>query len=167
MTIGLVGRKAGMTRVFTDAGDAQSAQFLAYCYEALGEQLTAAELPIVLRLCRRLDGVSLALKMAAARAATLGIAAVDRQIEAQLASLSANWEPSLERHRSLAASLTWSYELLSETDRRTLRAVGVFQGSFTLEGARAVAGPASDDSMSELVRRSIVVRVMASPFPSR
>ena len=140
-----------------DAGG-QSAQFLAYCYEALGERLTDAELPIVAQLCRRLDGVALALKMAAARAATLGIAAVDRQIGEHLAILSAGWEPSLERHRSLTASLRWSYELLPEADQGTLRALGVFQGSFTLEGARAVADLRSDNSMSELVRRSIVVR---------
>lgn len=139
-----------------DAGDGQSARFLAYCYEALGETLTPEELPIVVQLCRRLDGMALALKMAAARAATLGIATVDRQIGEHIASLSAGWEPSLERHRSLTASLNWSYALLSEDDRRTLRALGVFQGSFTLDGARAVAGP--DDSVSELVRRSIVVR---------
>jgi predicted ATPase/DNA-binding winged helix-turn-helix (wHTH) protein len=141
-----------------DAEDAQSAQFLAYCYEALGEKLSADELPVVAQLCRRLDGVALALKMAAARAATLGIEAVDRQIADHLAGLAAGWEPSLERHRSLMASLAWSHDLLSETERRMLRALGVFQGSFSLDGVRAVAGAGSDDSISELVRRSIVVR---------
>lgn len=148
----------GLDAADRDASVAQSAQFLAYCYEALGESFAPHELPIVAQLCRRLDGVALALKMAAAQAATLGIETVDRQIAERLASLSAGWQPSLERHRSLAASLSWSYELLSEENRRTLRSLGVFQGSFTLAGARAVAATDTDDSLSELVRRSIVVR---------
>ncbi|MGB3339787.1 MAG: winged helix-turn-helix domain-containing protein [Devosia sp.] len=136
----------------------QSEQFFAHCYEALGEAFNAADLPAVTRLCRRLDGVALALKMAASRAATLGIAAVDQQIEEHLAGLSASWSPGLERHRSLEASLRWSYELLSESDRHTLCCLGVFQGSFTLEGAMAVADLGSDQSISELIARSMIVR---------
>ena len=141
-----------------DGDDAQSEQFLAYCYEALGETLTAAERSLVRQLCRRLDGVALALKMAAARAATVGIAVVDRQIEELIAGLSAKWEPALDRHRSLEASLRWSYDLLPEPDRETLRLLAVFQGSFTLRGAIAVAGLASDDGISELISRSMIVR---------
>jgi predicted ATPase/DNA-binding winged helix-turn-helix (wHTH) protein len=153
----------GLPETSQDSGhdiavEVPSAQFLAYCYEALGEKLTDSELPIVARLCRRLDGVALAIKMAAARAATLGIETVDRQIAEHLAGLEAQWEPSLPRHRSLMASLGWSYDLLSEPDRKTLRHLGVFQGSFTLEGISALVGAAANDSLSELVRRSLVVR---------
>ena len=142
----------------SEGGTAQSEQFFAHCYEVLGETLTAADQAAVRQLCRRLDGVALALKMAASRAATLGIAAVDRQIEQHIAGLSASWKPGLERHHSLEASLQWSYQLLSEADRQTLRCLSVFQGSFTLEGAMAVAGLDSDQSVSELIARSMIVR---------
>lgn len=141
-----------------ELADAASAQFLAYCYEAFGEKLSAEELPIVARLCRRLDGVALALKMAAARAATVGIETVDRQLEQQLASLEADWDPALLRHRSLAASLAWSYDLLELDDQRTLRALGVFQGSFSIAAVNAVAGEGGEVRVAELVRRSLVVR---------
>ena len=70
-----------------------------------GEKLSPDELSVVDRLCRRLDGVALALKMAAARAATIGLEAVDSQIEQQLAGLEADWDTALPRHRSLAASM--------------------------------------------------------------
>lgn len=146
-----------------DADDlATSAQFLAYCIEMSGETVLPEEYPIVERLCRRLDGVALALKMAAARAATIGLEAVDRQIEAQLAGLSADWNTSLPRHRSLLASLQWSYDLLPPEQQRTLRAIGVFSGSFSLDGVIAVAGEGADQEIADLVRRSLVVRDSAS-----
>ena len=141
-----------------DTEGSASAQFLAYCYETFGEQLSEAELPIVARLCRRLDGVALAIKMAAARAATVGIETVDRQLEQQLAGLAADWDPAHPRHRSLVASLSWSYELLEAGDQQTLRALGVFHGSFPIDAVVAVAGPEGDRHVAELVRRSLVVR---------
>ncbi len=137
---------------------ATSAQFLAYCVEMSGEALLPEEYPIVERLCRRLDGVALALKMAAARAATIGLEAVDRQIETQLAGLSADWNTSLPRHRSLLASLRWSYDLLPPEQQRTLRAAAVFAGSFSLDGLIAISGAGADQHVAELVRRSLVVR---------
>lgn len=138
--------------------DAASAQFLSYCYELFGEHLSAVDRPVVERLCRRLDGVALALKMAAARAATLGLETVDRQLERQLAGLDASWQPGVPRHQSLLASLNWSYALLTPEDQRMLRAVGVFQGSFSLAAARAVAGADAETHIGELVRRSLLVR---------
>lgn len=144
--------------------DAASAQFLSYCYELFGEQLSAADRPVVERLCRRLDGVALALKMAAARAATLGIETVDRQLEQQLAGLDATWQPGAPRHQSLLASLNWSYALLTPQDQRMLRAVGVFQGSFSLAAAKAVAGADAETHTGELVRRSLLVRGEAGRY---
>lgn len=142
-----------------DAGGVTaSAEFLDHCLGMFGESLAADEHPIVISLCRRLDGVALAIKMAAARASTIGLAAVDRQLEAQLAGLDAGWETTLARHRSLAASMAWSYDLLDPEDQRTLRSLGVFQGSFSLEAANAVAGPQSEARIAELVRRSLLVR---------
>jgi predicted ATPase/DNA-binding winged helix-turn-helix (wHTH) protein len=140
------------------ADDAASTRFLAYCYEMFGENLSDEELPAVIRLCRRLDGVALAIKMAAARAATVGIETVDRQLEQQLASLEADWDPTLARHRSLAASLAWSYDLLAPADQRILRLLSVFHGSFSIEAVSVVAGEDAAPRIAELVRRFLVVR---------
>ena len=139
-----------------------SGQFLRYCIEMSGETLTSDDYPTIERLCRRLDGVALALKMAAARASMIGLDAVDDQIERQLAGLDADWNTTLPRHRSLLASMRWSYELLPEDVQRTLRMLGVFSGSFSLAGASAVAGAAAELHIAELVRRSLVVRDTAS-----
>jgi predicted ATPase/DNA-binding winged helix-turn-helix (wHTH) protein len=139
-----------------------SGQFLRYCVEMSGETLSPDDYPVIRRLCRRLDGVALALKMAAARASTIGLEAVDEQIERQLAGLEADWNTTLPRHRSLHASLRWSYDLLPDDVRGTLRALGVFSGSFSLAGALAVAGDAAEAHIAELVRRSLVVRDTAN-----
>jgi predicted ATPase len=145
------------------AGDglAASAQFLRYCIEMSGETLSPDDYPILERLCRRLDGVALALKMAAARASTIGLEAVDLQIEHQLAGLDADWNTTLPRHRSLLASMRWSYDLLPADVQATLRALGVFSGSFSLAGVSAVAGDA-ETHIAELVRRSLAVRDTAN-----
>jgi predicted ATPase/DNA-binding winged helix-turn-helix (wHTH) protein len=139
-----------------------SGQFLAHCIEMSGETLTSADYPTIERLARRLDGVALALKMAAARASTIGLDAVDAQIERQLAGLDADWNTALPRHRSLLASMRWSYNLLPDDVQRTLRALGVFSGSFSLAGAIAIAGEAAEAHIAELVRRSLVVRDTAN-----
>ena len=145
-------------------GDSQTAseQFLAHCFEMFGERLSAEERPIALNLCRRLDGVALALKMAAARASAVGLAAVERQIETQFAELEANWDSALPRHQSLVASLRWSYDLLHPETQRTLRMLGVFSGTFSLEAAEAIAGPDTEPRLAELVQRSLVVRDAAN-----
>ena len=135
-----------------------SEQFLCHCVAMAGEDVSPAEHSIVRRLCRRLDGVALAIKMAAARASTVGLARVDEQIEQQLAGIEADWNTPLPRHRSLLASLRWSYDLLPDDIRRTLRLLSVFAGSFSLAAALAVAGGSSELHLSELVRRSLVVR---------
>lgn len=146
----------------TTEGSAPSTQFLTYCVEMAGEKLTPEEYPIAERLCRRLDGLALALKVAAARAATIGLAAVDQQLERQLAGLHADWNAPLPRHRSLLASLSWSYGLLPPEQQKVLRALGVFNGSFSLEGANAVAGVDAERHLAELVRRSLVFRDSAN-----
>ncbi|TIO52958.1 MAG: hypothetical protein E5X80_05100 [Mesorhizobium sp.] len=143
----------------TSESDRSAAEmFLIHCYEAQGETLAADELPLVRQLCIRLDGVALALKMAAARAAALGLAEVDRQLAERIGELSTGWGDTPGRHRSLAASLEWSYGLLAEGEQGALRALAVFQGSFSLDGARAVVGEHADDHLSELVRRSLITR---------
>lgn len=138
--------------------DSQSGRFFRHCYESQGEAISGAEWDMVSRLCRNLDGVALALKMAAARAATLGIAAVDQQIKSELSGLFASWPTDLPRHKSLMAAMTWSHSLLKDPERKVFRALSVFNGSFSLEAALAVAGVGKAESLSELVRKSLVVK---------
>ena len=138
--------------------DSQSGRFFRHCYESQGEAISGAEWDVVSRLCRNLDGVALALKMAAARAATLGIEAVERQIKSELSGLFASWPTDLPRHKSLMAAMTWSHSLLKEPERKVFRALSVFNGSFSLEAALAVAGAGEAESLSELVRKSLVVK---------
>ena len=96
--------------------------------------------------------------MAAARAATLGIAAVEQQIKSELSGLFASWPTDLPRHKSLMAAMTWSHSLLKEPERKVFRGLSVFNGSFSLEAALAVAGDGEAESLSELVRKSLVVK---------
>ena len=138
--------------------DSQSGRFFRHCYESQGEAIGGSEWDTVSRLCRNLDGVALALKMAAARAATLGIEAVDQQIKSELSGLFASWPTALPRHKSLMAAMTWSHSLLKDSERKVFRALSVFNGSFSVEAALAVVGEGEAESLSELVRKSLVVR---------
>ena len=138
--------------------DSQSGRFFRHCYESQGEAISGSEWDTVSRLCRNLDGVALALKMAAARAATLGIDAVEQQIKSEMSGLFASWPTDLPRHKSLMAAMTWSHSLLKEPERKVFRGLSVFNGSFSLEAALAVAGADEAESLLELVRKSLVVK---------
>ena len=146
----------GLLQNSEDKNESPSSRFFRHCYESQGELITDAEADSVSRLCRSLDGVALALKMAAARAAVLGIDNVERQIKSEMSELTSSWPTTLPRHRSLMAALTWSYGLLEDSERRAFRALSVFSGSFSLGAASAVAG--EGESLLELVRKSLVVR---------
>lgn len=141
-----------------DWEESQAGRFFRHCYESHGEAIGGTERDTVSRLCRNLDGVALALKMAAARAATLGIEAVDQQIKSELSGLFASWPTALPRHKSLMAAMTWSHSLLKDSERKVFRALSVFNGSFSVEAALAVVGNGEAESLSELVRKSLVVR---------
>jgi predicted ATPase/DNA-binding winged helix-turn-helix (wHTH) protein len=146
----------GLSQNGKDKNESPSSLFFRHCYESQGESITEAETDAVSRLCRSLDGMALALKMAAARSAVLGIDNVERQIKSEMSELTSSWPTSLPRHRSLMAALTWSYGLLGEAERKAFRALSVFSGSFSLEAAHAVAG--EGESLPELVRKSLVAR---------
>jgi hypothetical protein len=98
--------------------------------------LAAEEGPVV----GRLDGMPLAIELAAARVEALGVAGLAGRIGDRFALLVAGDRRAAGRHQSLAATVEWSYQLLDEAERRVFRQVSVFAGPFTLEGAEAVAG---------------------------
>jgi predicted ATPase/DNA-binding winged helix-turn-helix (wHTH) protein len=121
-----------------------------------------ASLPTVAAICRHLDGIPLAIEFAAARSATLGIEPVAAALHDRFALLTGGRRSALPRHRTLRATLDWSYDLLAEPERLLLRRLGVFAGGFSLEAANAVGhrGQASAteiaDRIADLIAKSLV-----------
>ena len=96
----------------------------------------------VARLVTRLDGMPLAIELAAARVEALGVAQLLDRLDDRFALLTAGDRLAPYRQRSLAAAVEWSYRLLDQQERRVFRAVSVFPAGFTLQAAEAVAGAA-------------------------
>ncbi len=114
-------------------------------------------------ICRRLDGIPLAIELAAARTATLGVDELAARLDDRFRLLTGGHRTALPRHQTLRATLDWSYELLPAIERTVLRRLAIFAGGFTLEAASAVA-PAADlgapevvDSVTNLAAKSLVV----------
>jgi predicted ATPase len=113
-------------------------------------------------ICRRLDGIPLAIELAAARAAAIGITELAARLDHRFDLLIGGRRTALPRHRTLRATLDWSYELLPEAERLLLRRLAVFSAGFTLEAAAAVASETGDrlstvvDGVANLVEKSLV-----------
>jgi predicted ATPase len=127
-----------------------------------GFDLTEESAPVVADICRRLDGIPLAIELAAARLRTLTLPRVRAMLDDRFRLLTTEAAGAEPRHRSLEAALAWSYELLTEPERRLFRALSVFAGGFSLGGAEAVIPEARDDFevldlVSRLVDKSLVV----------
>jgi predicted ATPase len=101
------------------------------------------DVAIIGAICRRLDGIPLALEMAAARAAAFGVGPVLSHLKDRFALLAQGRRTALPRHQTLRATVDWSYELLPEPERRLLRRLAVFPTGFALDAAIAVV---SDDA---------------------
>jgi predicted ATPase len=120
------------------------------------------DLPFIAAICRRLDGIPLAIEFAAGRAATLGLQRTADLLSDRFSLLTAGRRTALPRHRTLRATLDWSYELLQEPERILLRRLAICAGGFTLEAATAVMGDASAtvamvaDGIASLVAKSLV-----------
>jgi predicted ATPase/DNA-binding CsgD family transcriptional regulator len=125
--------------------------------------LTEANAGAIADLCARLDGVPLALELAAARCRSLTPGQIDRQLDHRFRLLTGGARTRLPRQQTLEASVAWSHDLLSVEERVTFRRLGVFAGPFPLEAAEAVCGGddlgswAVFDALSHLVERSLVV----------
>lgn len=132
-------------------------------------QLSERNVATVATICRRLDGIPLAIELAAARAAALGIEGLSRRLDLRFHVLTGGRRTALPRHQTLRATLDWSHRLLSEPDRIVLRRLAVFAGSFSLEAAASVvADPALADwevvgRIAELVDKSLVIAEGAGP----
>ena len=111
----------------------------------------------VAELVARLDGMPLAIELAAARVDALGVTQLLDRIDDRFALLVDGDRLAEQRQRSLAATVRWSYELLDEDEQRTFRALSAFPGPFTLDGAETVAGPGAGPAVPRLVDRSLLV----------
>ena len=112
--------------------------------------LNAGNAECVADICRRLDGVPLALEMAVARLPLLGIERLRSGLEERLSMLSAGPRRSDLRHRTLRQMVEWSYDLLDEVDRAVFCRLAVFPGSFSLDAAIAVMAPFGFDRWATL-----------------
>jgi len=124
--------------------------------------LTDREAPFVADMCRRLDGLPLAIELAAGPVAALGMRTTLADLASRLEWLKHGHRTAIPRHQTLKATLDWSYDLLSDVERVVLRRIARFVGHFSLEGARHVAGdPGSNDgaifdAIAGLVEKSLI-----------
>ncbi len=130
--------------------------------------LSAENVPLVIRICRRLDGIPLALELAAARVPALGLAALLERLDDRFRLLRLSGQPDA-RHGALLTAFDWSYGLLTGAEQRAFNWLGVFAGSFSLLAASAcVSGEGLDgtdaiDLVARLVDRSLVSLLAVDP----
>jgi predicted ATPase/DNA-binding winged helix-turn-helix (wHTH) protein len=101
-------------------------------------ELNDNDAPLVADICRRLDGIALAIELAAGRVDVFGLQGVAARLENRVRLLTHGRRTALPRHQTLAATLDWSYDALLEVEQAVLRRLSVFAGSFTLDAAQAI-----------------------------
>ena len=121
---------------------------------------TTDEAEAVIEICRRLDGIPLAIELAASRMASMTASEVRDRLDQRLRLLVGS-RRGLERHHTLRHAVAWSYELLDDAEKPVLERCSVFAGGFDLESACAVMGSDDDfatlDLLDALVRKSLLV----------
>lgn len=125
-------------------------------------ELTDVDAPYVAEICRRLEGVPLAIEFAAARVPTFGISGVAERLDDRLRLLKATRRGSPNRHHTIAATLDWSYQLLNQQEQAVLRRLAVFSGGCTLDAAIEIAADSGEkktetaDIVAGLITKSLV-----------
>ena len=142
----------GAVRLFVSRAHAAEPRYVA-------EGRVAAATAVI---CRHLDGIPLAIELAATRIAAFGVDGVAARLDDRFRLLTGGTRTALPRHQTMRATLDWSYGLLSESERAVLRRLGVFVGAFTLDAASVVAASAGIsasevvESVASLVGKSLV-----------
>jgi predicted ATPase len=119
--------------------------------------------PLAAQVVTRLDGVPLAIELAAARLEVLGLDQMAGRQDHSLQLLTSSDRAAAPRHQSLAATVEWSYRLLSDTEQQVFRRLAVFPGPFTLQAAVAVAGPNAEPAVLRLVDCSLLPPPQTGP----
>src|SRR6266852_5098656 len=126
--------------------------------------ITARNARAVAQVCQRLDGIPLAIELAAARLTALSVEQIAVRLDQRFRLLIGGLRTAVRRQHTLEATIDWSYELLSEAERSLVRRLAVFAGGWSLEAAEAVVGDPEDpgdqdvlELLSHLVAKSMVV----------
>ena len=128
----------------------------------------ASSAPFIAQICYRLDGIPLAIELAAARVKMLSVEQISKRLDDRFRLLTSGARTLLPRQQTLRALIDWSYDLLSEQERLFLRRLSVFAGGRTLEAVEEVCASAEGDSiepygvldlLSQLVNKSLIVVV--------
>jgi predicted ATPase/DNA-binding CsgD family transcriptional regulator len=128
-----------------------------------GFSLTEENAPAVARICYRLDGIPLALELAAARAKVLSAQQISGRLDDSFSLLTGGGRTTMLHHKTLRAAMDWSYDLLTEQEQALLARLSVFAGSFSLEAAEAVGtgggigGYDVLDLLASLIDKSLVL----------
>ena len=135
-----------------------------------GFSLSDAEAPLVADICRRLDGVALAIELAAAKLHAFGVKWLAEHLDDPLSILNGGRRTAVPRHQNLAAMLDWSYDLLTEQERAMLRRLAMFPGNFTM--AEAIGAAADDEiddgqvvcAVGDLISKSLAMLDVSGPI---
>ncbi len=132
----------------------------------VGFMLTQANAPAIVQICHQLDGIPLALELAAARMKVLRVEEIAARLDDRFRLLTGGARTALPRHQTLQAMIDWSYDLLSESERVLLRRLSVFAGGWTLEAAESVLADVGQggilpdnvmDLLTSLVNKSLII----------
>ena len=134
---------AEAVRLFVDRARSSAASFA----------LTDANAPLVAQICARLDGIPLAIELAAARVRALSVEQIAARLDDRFHLLTGGSRTALPRQQTLRGAVDWSYDLLSEPEQRLLRHLAVFAGGFTLDAAEQMGRL---DLLTSLVDKSLV-----------
>ena len=130
--------------------------------------LEAPTAELVASICRRLDGIPLAVELAAARLASMSLAHLDDRLDQRFRFLTGGPRTALPRQRTLQATVDWSFELLAPPERAVLDRLSVFSGAFELDAAEAICSDEAletadvADALGSLVNKSLVMAERSS-----
>jgi predicted ATPase/DNA-binding winged helix-turn-helix (wHTH) protein len=133
--------------------------------------LTDTNAPLVVEICRRLDGLPLAIEFAAPRVEALGVEGLVARLDDSLPFLKGSRRTATPRHRTMGTVLDWSYGLLNKDEQQFFRALGIFSGTVTAEAAAAVAADSATrdadaiNRLADLVAKSLVVADVSKIVP--
>jgi predicted ATPase/class 3 adenylate cyclase len=149
-------------RLFTERASAVEPDFA----------VTRANAASVGQICRRLDGIPLAIELAASRVVSLGAGEIAELLDERFRLLAGGRRTAVERHQTLRAAVDWSYSMLDATEQLVFDRLGVFAGTFDSAAAGAVAGREIDDwlvrdALASLVRKSMINLVVIDDETSR